>query len=279
MQLRSLVHKAPLSEPETRAVLDAIGGVLVERPGYCLIRHSTAPDPLVLERLRRGLSADINPLPSGYRGRDVRLLVTDMDSTLIAIECIDELADMCNLKSEVAVITEAAMRGELDFPSALRRRVSLLEGLPVSALERVYRERLRLNPGAERMLAALRQKGIRVGLVSGGFTFFTERLKRRLRLDFALANVLEVKNGLLTGRVQGDIVGAECKARFLSRLCRELGIDPRQSIAVGDGFNDLEMLAQAGLSVAYRAKPKLREAADIVFDHSDLSGVCHLLEP
>jgi len=216
-------------------------------------------------------------VPAGRRIRDFGLLVMDMDSTLITIECIDEIADMQGLKPQVSAITEAAMRGEIDFAESLRRRVSLLEGLDQSALQRVYDERLQLSPGAETLLAAARAAGIRTLLVSGGFTFFTERLKPRLGLDYTAANTLDVNGGRLTGRVLGDIVDAQGKADWLNRVRTELKLSREQVIAMGDGANDLKMMAEAGLSVAYRAKPVVREKASYALNQVGLDGVIPLL--
>jgi phosphoserine phosphatase len=205
------------------------------------------------------------------------LLAMDMDSTLITIECIDEIADFCGLKAEVAAITEASMRGEIkDFNESLTRRVALLKGLDASALERVYEERLQLSPGAETMLAGAKAAGLKTLLVSGGFTFFTERLKVRLGLDFTHANTLEIVDGKLTGRVVGEIVNADAKARTLVETCAQIGIEPRRAIAMGDGSNDLKMMAEAGLSVAFRAKPVVREAASVAFNFVGLDGLLRL---
>ncbi|QDF97142.1 phosphoserine phosphatase SerB [Azoarcus sp. DD4] len=212
----------------------------------------------------------------GRRLADFGLFVTDMDSTLINIECIDEIADMQGLKTEVAAITEAAMRGEIDFRESLTRRVALLAGLPEQALESVYAQRLQLNPGAERLLKGLRRAGVRTVLVSGGFTYFTSRLQERLGFDHAYANVLEVENGRLTGRVVGDIVDGAAKAAHLLRLRDELGLSPAQVIAAGDGANDIPMLSAAGFGVAYRAKPVLRKVACCCLDHVGLDGILNL---
>lgn len=209
---------------------------------------------------------------------DFRLVAMDMDSTLITIECIDEIADMQGLKPQVSAITEAAMRGELDFSESLRRRVALLEGLPVEALERVYEERLRISPGGEAMLAAVQAAGLKTLLVSGGFTFFTERLKTRLGLDYVHANVLEAEGGVLTGRVVGGIVDAEEKMRTVQRVCAELGIDTRQAIVMGDGANDLKMMGISGLSVAFRAKPVVRAQADVALNFTGLDGLLAILQ-
>jgi phosphoserine phosphatase len=216
-------------------------------------------------------------VPAARRIQDFGLLVMDMDSTLITIECIDEIADMQGLKPQVSTITEAAMRGEIDFAESLRRRVSLLEGLDQSALQRVYDERLQLSPGAETLLAAARAAGIRTLLVSGGFTFFTERLKPRLGLDYTAANTLDVAGGKLTGRVLGDIVDAQGKADWLNRVRAELSLSREQVIAMGDGANDLKMMAEAGVSIAYRAKPVVREKASYALNQVGLDGVIPLL--
>lgn len=208
---------------------------------------------------------------------DFGLVAMDMDSTLITIECIDEIADMQGLKPQVSAITEAAMRGELDFSESLKRRVALLAGLPTEALGRVYEERLQLSPGAEAMLQAVQAAGLKTLLVSGGFTFFTERLKARLGLDYAHANVLEADGGVLTGRVAGGIVDAEEKMRTVQRVCAELGIDTRRAIVMGDGANDLRMMGVSGLSVAFRAKPVVRAQADVALNFSGLDGLLTVL--
>ena len=206
--------------------------------------------------------------------RECRILAMDMDSTLVSIECIDEIADAVGRKPEVAAITEAAMRGEIkDFTESLRRRVALLEGVPESALLEVYEQRLRLNPGAERLISTVKRHGLKTLLVSGGFTFFTERLRDRLGLDACHANVLEVSNGKLTGQVLGDIVDAHGKAAHLAALAAELGATREQIIAVGDGANDLEMMALAHYSVAYRAKPLVREKAAYALNYSPLDAI------
>ena len=208
---------------------------------------------------------------------DIGLVVMDMDSTLINIECIDEIADMQGLKPQVAAITQAAMRGEIDFAESLTRRVALLEGLDEKALQRVYDERLRPNPGAEIMLTELKKHGIRTLLVSGGFTFFTNRLKDRLDLDFAHSNTLEICDGKLTGKVLGKIVDAQGKADWLNHVRTEFGLHPEQVVAIGDGANDLKMMAEAATSIAYHAKPVVRAQASYALNFVGLDGVLPLL--
>jgi phosphoserine phosphatase len=220
---------------------------------------------------------DFGFVPSGQKLGSFGLLVMDMDSTLIAIECIDEVADLQGLKAQVAAITQASMRGEMEFAEGLRRRVALLQGLDEQALQRVYDERLRLSPGAEIMLKALQQRGIKTMLLSGGFNFFAERLKARLGLDYAYANTLEVANGKLTGKVLGEILDAQGKADWLVKIRDELGLKSEQVIAMGDGANDLKMMAQAGVSIAYHAKPVVREQAKYSLNFVGLEGVVNLL--
>lgn len=220
---------------------------------------------------------DFGLVPSGQKLGDFGLLVMDMDSTLIAIEGIDEVADMHGLKAQVAAITAAAMRGEMEFAESLRRRVALLKGLDEQALQRVYDERLRLSPGAEIMLEALQKRGIKTLLLSGGFKFFTDRIKVKLGLDYAHANTLEIINGKLTGKVLGEILDAQGKADWLVKIRDELGLKSEQVIAMGDGANDLKMMAQAGVSIAYHAKPVVREQASYALNFVGLDGVVNLL--
>ncbi|MFC7516632.1 phosphoserine phosphatase SerB [Herbaspirillum sp. GCM10030257] len=214
----------------------------------------------------------------GRKLSDFRLVAMDMDSTVITIECIDEIADMQGLKPQVAEITEAAMRGEIEFRESLTRRVALLKGLDASALQRVYDERLKLSPGAERMLAAVKAAGLKTLLVSGGFTFFTDRMKTRLGLDVTHSNTLEIADGKLTGRVVGGIVDADEKQRTVERMCQEIGCSPRQAIVMGDGANDLKMMGIAGMSVAFRAKPVVRAQADVALNFVGLDGILSLFE-
>lgn len=243
----------------TAAYRIPVPATLAGIPPYCEEHHidcAFVPDELTLDRFG--------------------LVVIDMDSTLIDIECIDEIADMYHLKPQVAAITEAAMRGEIEFAESLRRRVALLAGLEESALARVYSERLRLNPGAEKLITTLRTYGIRTLLVSGGFTYFSERLKARLGIDYAAANRLEIINGKLSGQLLGDVLDAQGKADWLVKTRQELNLRPDQTIAIGDGANDLKMLATAGVGIAYHAKPVVRAQASYAINYAGLDGVLAL---
>ena len=221
-------------------------------------------------------------VPPTLKLADFRLIAFDMDSTLIDIECIDEIADAVGKKAEVAAITEATMRGEIkDFKESLRRRVALLRGVPVTALQQVYDERLRLNPGAAELVGACKTAGLKVLLVSGGFTFFANRVKERLGIDFARSNLLAEADGHLTGEVVmqswGDICDGAEKRRTLLEVASLMGITPQQCIAVGDGANDLPMMGEAGLSVAFHAKPKVREQAMVAINEGGLDRLLEVL--
>ena len=209
---------------------------------------------------------------------DFKLLVMDMDSTLITIECIDEIADMHGLKNEVAAITEAAMRGELDFRESLTQRVALLKGLEASALQQVFDERLLLSLGAKELLSGAQAAGLRTVLVSGGFTFFTDRLRQQLTFDVARANELEIKDDKLTGRVIGPIIDASEKRHTVEMQAQALGVPTSAAIVMGDGANDLEMMSVAGLSVAFRAKPIVRAQADVALNFVGLDGVLFMFD-
>ena len=209
---------------------------------------------------------------------DFKLLVMDMDSTLITIECIDEIADIHGLKNEVAAITEAAMRGELDFRESLTQRVALLKGLEASALQQVFDERLLLSLGAKELLSGAQAAGLRTVLVSGGFTFFTDRLRQQLTFDVARANELEIKDDKLTGRVIGPIIDASEKRHTLEMQAQALGVPTSAAIVMGDGANDLEMMSVAGLSVAFRAKPIVRAQADVALNFVGLDGVLFMFD-
>jgi phosphoserine phosphatase len=217
-------------------------------------------------------------VPEGRRFADLKLLAMDMDSTLITIECIDEIGAAINKKEEISAITAQAMRGEIDFPESLRKRVALLAGLDEEELQDVYDEKLRLSPGAEKLVDRCKRHGVKLLLVSGGFTFFTERLKERLGLDETLSNVLEIDNGKLSGRVLGTIVDADAKAAKFRQMAQRFGAAPEQTVAIGDGANDLKMMAEAGTSIAYRAKPVVRAKATYALNYSGLDGVLNLFE-
>jgi phosphoserine phosphatase len=214
---------------------------------------------------------------------DFGLIAFDMDSTLINIECVDEIAAASGRKAEVAAITEAAMRGEItDYKESLRQRVALLKGVDVRYLQRVYDERLQLNPGATELVAAAKAAGLKTLLVSGGFTFFTDRIRDRLGIDFTRSNVLEVADGQLTGRMVdqpwGDICDGDEKKKMLLSTCAQLGIEPQRAIAVGDGANDLPMMGIAGLSVAYHAKPKVRDQAMVAINDGGLDRLLEVVQ-
>jgi len=214
---------------------------------------------------------------------DFKLIAFDMDSTLINIECIDEIADAAGRKAEVSAITEAAMRGEItDFKDSLRRRAALLKGVPQEALDDVFTNRLRLNPGAKKLVDTCKQHGMKVLLVSGGFTFFADRVQHMLNIDFTRSNVLEIADGHLTGRLVdqpwGDICDGAEKRKKLLETCADMGIKPEQSIAMGDGANDLLMMGVAGLSVAYHAKPKVRERAMVSIQEGGLDRLLEIVK-
>ncbi|MDH5205823.1 MAG: phosphoserine phosphatase SerB [Hylemonella sp.] len=225
----------------------------------------------------------IQGLTPPLRLRDFKLIAFDMDSTLINIECVDEIADAVGRKAEVAAITEAAMRGEItDYKESLRRRVALLEDVTVASMQQVYDERLRLNPGAAELVTACKAAGMKVLLVSGGFTFFTDRVRDRLGIDFTRSNMLEQDKGVLTGRMVdqpwGDICDGAEKRRMLLQTCEQLGISPQQAIAMGDGANDLPMMGEAGLSVAYHAKPAVRAQAMVAINEGGLDRLLEILK-
>ena len=270
-----VIHSTNLPEAAIVAIGNHLGRSPDSRRGPSARWSQVAATP-ELQNIAEAHRVDIAFVPANRRRADFRLLVMDMDSTLITIECIDEIADRIGVKPQVSAITEAAMRGELDFAGALRKRVALLEGLEESALQAVYEERLRLSQGAETLLQAARESGWKTLLVSGGFTFFTDRLQARLGLDYAVANTLEIQSGRLTGRVLGDIIDAERKANELRALASWIGVEPARAIAIGDGANDLKMMGAAGMGIAFRAKPVVRQQATHALNFSGLDGVLNL---
>ena len=259
-----IVQKQPVLDTETiNAISAELQQAPVEHPTPGLARWRAEPQsPAVFDDWAERFGVDAANVPNGLRLADFRLLAIDMDSTLVTMETLDEIADMAGLKAEVAAITEAAMRGEIkDFSESLTRRMALLKGVGEDLIERVYQERLHLSPGAEILLAAAKAAGLKTMLVSGGFTHFTERLKGRLGFDYAFANQFDIANQRLTGRVLGPIVDGAFKARAVQQCCQDIGCPPSQAIAIGDGANDLGMMSVAGLSVGYHAKPVVREKA------------------
>ena len=231
----------------------------------------------VLTRARHhfaGQPVDVNVVRS--EGRRKKLLIADMDSTIINCECLDELADMAGLKPVIAAITERAMRGELPFEAALRERVAMLKGLGLDAIDRVYAERIRLNPGAKTLLATMRKFGAHTLLVSGGFSHFTKRVAKDAGFHGEQANALLHDGKALTGFVGEPILGREAKLAALEKASRDLGIDPKDALAVGDGANDLAMIQRAGLGVAYHAKPIVAQAAGASVTHGDLTALLYL---
>jgi phosphoserine phosphatase len=276
--LNLVVQGQDVSTPDLKSLHAIARGSGIERISENAFRI-TGADPSARDAVQARCAKarlDWGFVHAGAHLADFRLLAMDMDSTLICIECIDEIADFAGRKAEVAAVTAAAMRGEIDWPESLRRRVKALAGLPEEALERVYAERLRLNPGAERLIAAARRQGIKTLLVSGGFTYFTDRVRDRLKLDFAYSNVLVGEGGKLTGKVSGPLVDAEGKAAHVARLKKDLAIAATAVLVIGDGANDLPMMAEAGTSIAYHAKPVVKAKATFALDYAGLDGVLSL---
>jgi len=271
-----VIHGQDVETRDLKKIAKLSGSTRIEGIGNNAFRlHDYKTQEGVAEYCAKAM-LDFAFVPQPRKLSDFGLVAMDMDSTLITIECIDEIADIQGIKPQVAAITASAMRGEIEYHESLRRRLALLEGLDETALERVYEERLRLSPGAERMLERLRSLGIKTLLVSSGFSYFTERLKIRLSLDYTLSNTLEFRNGKLTGKVLGRIVDAQIKAAKLRELRDALRLSRDQVIAIGDGANDLAMMAEAGVSIAYHAKPVVREKATYCFDYVGLDGLLNL---
>jgi phosphoserine phosphatase len=273
-----VIQGEDVSSPDLKALHRLAHGGAIERISDSAFRITQA-DPATRDAVAAHCAKsrlDWGFVEAGRKLSDFGLLAMDMDSTLICIECIDEIADFAGRKAEVAAVTASAMRGEIDWPESLKRRVAALRGLGESALERVYAERLRFNPGAERLIAAARSSGVKTLLVSGGFTYFTDRVRDQLKLDYAYSNVLVVEGGKLAGTTTGPLVDAAGKAAHVARLRRELGLPRERVIAIGDGANDLPMMAEAGTSIAYHAKPVVKAKAGYALDYVGLDGVLNL---
>ncbi len=265
------------SEIERMAATAFAAGVQELAPTVVRLLNVADDCQVELAQMAKDANMDFAWLDNVALLSNCRLLAMDMDSTLINIECIDEIADLVGKKEQVAAITAAAMHGELkDFSDSLRQRVALLAGTPAAALEQVFTQRLRLNPGAEKLISTVQSHGLKTLLVSGGFTFFTERLKRGLALDFAYANQLEIIDDKLTGKVLGDIVDGAAKANYVQQIAQDLNAAPEQIIVIGDGSNDILMMEQSFYSVAYRAKPLVQEKARYALNVSPLDAVLNL---
>ena len=276
-----VIHGGALPTFLLENIVKATGARAVEPRPPQVVRLSGAtrtPEYDALIPLIEAEKLDWAFVEEGRKLSDFGLICFDMDSTLITIECIDELADFAGKKTEVSEVTEAAMRGEIDYRESLRRRLALMAGLDARVLARVFGERLLLSEGARELLEACQNAGLRTAILSGGFTYFTERLRIELGFDFATSNELEISGGKLTGRVVGDIVDAAAKAHHLARLRDELGLRKDQVIACGDGANDLMMMAEAGVSVAFRAKPATRAKAVVAINFGGLDALLNLFD-
>jgi phosphoserine phosphatase len=276
----NLILQGPaLSRDDIEAVADGARPAGIDSINETAVRLQGATRHDSIVKICEARRIDFAWMEPGRRFADLKLLAMDMDSTLITIECIDELGDYAGKKAEIAAITEAAMRGEIaDYKESLRRRVALLAGQPESILEDLYTKKLALTRGAEQLVSACRKHGIKLLLVSGGFSYITERLKARLGLDYVLSNTLGTRNGRLTGELVGDIVDAQAKADRFALLTKELKARKEQTVAIGDGANDLKMMAQAGLSVAFHAKPVVRAQASCALTYTGLDGILNLFE-
>ena len=273
-----VIQGEDVSTPDLKELHRIARGAAIERisdDAFRITRADPGTKPQVAQHAARA-KLDFGFVEEGRALGDFGLLAMDMDSTLISIECIDEIADFAGRKAEVAAVTASAMRGEIDWPESLRRRVKCLAGLEAGALARVYEDRLRFNRGAQELLAAAKRNGVKTLLVSGGFTYFTDRVRDKLGFDYAYSNKLDIEGATLTGTVSGPLVDAAGKAAHVVRLKKDLGLSRERVIAIGDGANDLPMMGEAGTSVAYHAKPVVKAKADYALDYSGLDGLLNL---
>jgi len=281
MFIATLIAKERLSSGDISAAEDALGRAGVHAFGRSWIEEDLACDllfslaPEAARAALEGLIAGVDVVVQGEAGRRKALLVADMDSTMIAVECIDELADYAGLKAEVAAVTARAMRGEIPFEAALAERVALLAGLDEAAIGRCHAERVRITPGAMALVRTMKRDGARTLLVSGGFTLFADRVAREIGFDRAVANRLDISNGKLAGTVAAPVLGAEGKRQALEDALAEHELDRGKALAVGDGANDILMLRAAGLGVAFHARPAAAAAADARIDHCDLTALLY----
>jgi phosphoserine phosphatase len=271
-----VLQGAPIARDDLSRIAALTGANYIVTLGPTAYRLTGVAEGAPIEAFCAQQGLDLAWVPDERRLADLRLLAIDMDSTLVTVETIDEMGDLLGIKDRIAAVTAQAMRGEIDYAESLRRRVALLAGLEEAALARIATERMALSPGAETLIGSCRERGIRTLLVSGGFSAFTGPLKARLGLDETLSNSLEIAHGRLTGRVLGEIVDGAVKARKFRDVMRSLGAARAQTVAIGDGANDIPMLAEAGVSVAWRAKPAVRERATHALDHAALDGVLNL---
>jgi len=267
-----------VSTPDLKELHRLSRGAAIERitdQAFRITHADPATKPQVAGHAARA-KLDFGFVDDGRALRDFGLLAMDMDSTLISIECIDEIADFAGRKAQVAAVTASAMRGEIDWPESLRRRVKCLAGLDAGSLARVYEDRLRFNRGAEKLLAAAKRNGVKTLLVSGGFTYFTDRVRDEIGFDYAYSNTLDIEGAKLAGTVSGPLVDAAGKAAHVARISKELGLARERVLAIGDGANDLPMMGEAGTSIAYHAKPVVKAKAGYALDHAGLDGVLAL---
>jgi phosphoserine phosphatase len=273
-----VIQGEEVSTPDLKELHRLSRGAAIERiteEAFRITHADPATKPQVAGHAARA-KLDFGFVDDGRGLRDFGLIAMDMDSTLISIECIDEIADFAGRKAEVAAVTASAMRGEIDWPESLRRRVKCLAGLDAGSLARVYEDRLRFNRGAQTLLAAAKRSGVKTLLVSGGFTYFTDRVRDEMGFDYAYSNTLDIEGAKLAGTVSGPLVDAAGKAAHVVRISKELGLARARVLAIGDGANDLPMMAEAGTSIAYHAKPVVKAKAGYALDYAGLDGVLAL---